>query len=72
LFKQQSPRGLTNVPLVEHILIPPLGQDVQTYEELKEKYGDDTEDLCNDHEKLIEQILEEEDKLINCHRTHID
>lgn len=45
---------------------------MQTYEELKEKYGDDTEDLCNDHEKLIEQILEEEDKLINCHRTHID
>ena len=52
--------------------MPPLGQDVQTYEELKEKYGDDTDDLCTDHEKLIEQILEEEDKLINCHRNHID
>lgn len=45
---------------------------MQTYEELKEKYGDDTDDLCTDHEKLIEQILEEEDKLINCHRNHID
>lgn len=30
------------------------------------------EDLCTDHEKLIEQILEEEDKLINSHRNHID
>ena len=39
---------------------------------MKEKYGEDVEDLCTDHEKLIEQILEEEDKLINSHRNHID
>jgi kinesin family protein 2/24 len=28
--------------------------------------------LCNDHEKIIEQILEEEEELINGHRKHID
>ena len=30
------------------------------------------EDLCNDHEQLIEQILEEEEQLIHAHRSHID
>jgi kinesin family member 2/24 len=49
-----------------------LGKDVLSYDTLKRKYGEDTDDLCTDHEKLIEQILEEEDKLINCHRSHID
>ena len=28
--------------------------------------------MCNDHENLIEQILEEEEELINGHRKHID
>ena len=30
------------------------------------------DDLCNDHEQLIEQILEEEEQLIHSHRSHID
>ena len=30
------------------------------------------DDLCNDHEQLIEKILEEEEQLIHSHRTHID
>ena len=30
------------------------------------------EDLCTDHEQLIEQILEEEEQLIHSHRGHID
>ena len=28
--------------------------------------------MCQDHEKLVELILEEEEELINGHRTHID
>lgn len=28
--------------------------------------------MCNDHEQLIEQILEEEEQLIHAHRSHID
>lgn len=30
------------------------------------------ERICNDHEKLVEMILEEEEELINGHRQHID
>ena len=30
------------------------------------------EKLCNDHERLIEKILEEEESVINGHRKHID
>ena len=30
------------------------------------------DDLCADHEQLIEKILEEEEMLIHSHRSHID
>ena len=39
---------------------------------LEQHYGSNVEDLCNDHEQLIEQILEEEEQLIHTHRGHID
>jgi len=45
---------------------------VPTYEELEREYGNDTDRLCSEHEKLIDQILEEEEELINGHRRHID
>lgn len=35
-------------------------------------YDDNLDKLCTDHEKIIEQILEEEEQLISTHRTHID
>jgi kinesin family protein 2/24 len=28
--------------------------------------------ICNDHERLVEMILEEEEELIGSHRQHID
>ena len=39
---------------------------------LEQHYGSNVEDLCTDHEQLIEQILEEEEQLIHTHRGHID
>ena len=45
---------------------------VQTEAELEQQYGANVEDLCTDHEQLIEQILEEEEQLIHTHRGHID
>jgi len=45
---------------------------VQTETQLEVKYGPNVEDLCTDHEQLIEQILEEEEQLIHSHRGHID
>ena len=35
-------------------------------------YGRNVDDLCSEHEKLIEKILEEEEQLIHSHRGHID
>lgn len=35
-------------------------------------YDTNLDKLCTDHEKIIEQILEEEEQLISDHRTHID
>ena len=52
--------------------MPELGSGIQTSDKLEEKYGESTDELCNDHEALIEQILEEEEKLIHSHRSHID
>ena len=49
-----------------------LDSRVQTEEELEHQYGSNVDDLCNDHEQLIEKILEEEEQLIHSHRTHID
>ena len=45
---------------------------MQTEVELEQQYGSNVDDLCNDHEQLIEKILEEEEQLIHSHRTHID
>ena len=49
-----------------------LDSRVQTEDELEHQYGSNVDDLCNDHEQLIEKILEEEEQLIHSHRTHID
>ena len=43
-----------------------------TYTQLENQYGNDVERVCQDHEKLVELILEEEEELINGHRQHID
>ena len=58
-----------DVPVIE---IPELGKSALSYDQLKHKYGENVDDLCTDHEQLIEQILEEEEQLIHSHRTHID
>jgi hypothetical protein len=39
---------------------------------LEHQYGNDVEKVCQDHERLVEVILEEEEELINGHRQHID
>ena len=51
-----------------------LGQQDNTisYQQLEHKYGDDVERICEDHEKLVVMILEEEEELISGHRQHID
>ena len=36
------------------------------------RYGDDSDALCRDHEQVIEQILDEEDKMIKSHRQLVD
>jgi hypothetical protein len=45
---------------------------IATFSQLENQYGEDVERICNDHEKLVEMILEEEEDLINGHRQHID
>lgn len=49
-----------------------LNDAVPTVEALEVQYAGDTDKLCTEHEKLIEQILEEEEELITGHRRHID
>lgn len=39
---------------------------------LEMRYSQDQDQLCRDHERIIEQILEEEESLISNHRSHID
>ncbi len=39
-----------------------------SYSQLEVQYGNDVERVCQDHEKLVELILEEEEELINGHR----
>ena len=51
---------------------PALQDTVPSYEDLEQEYSNDTEKLCEDHEKLIEQILEDEEGVIMGHRKHID
>jgi len=46
-----------------------LGDNVPSFESLKRKYKNDFEGLGEDHEKLIEQILEDEEQLIFSHNT---
>lgn len=52
-------------------MIPPkkekLGDNVPTFKQLQLKYRSDVNRLGDDHEKLIEQILEEEEQLIFQH-----
>ena len=40
-----------------------------TYESLQKKYNNDFNSLAEDHEKLIEQILEDEEQLIFKHNA---
>jgi len=49
-----------------------LNDAVPTLQELEARFGADTDALCSEHERLIEQILEEEEELITGHRRHID
>ena len=46
-----------------------LGDGVPTYNEVSVKYANNIEQLGEDHEKIIEQILEEEEQLIFKHNT---
>lgn len=46
-----------------------LGDGVPTFSEISVKYANDIEQLGEDHEKIIEQILEEEEQLIFKHNT---
>lgn len=43
-----------------------------SYTQLDQQYGDDVERICDDHGKLVNLILEEEEDLIQSHRQHID
>lgn len=52
--------------------LPSIDYMVKSPEQLEDQYGESTDDLCNDHEQLIEKILEEEEQLIHSHRSHID
>jgi hypothetical protein len=49
-----------------------LNDAIPTVEALEMQFAGDTDKLCTEHEKLIEQILEEEEELITGHRRHID
>jgi kinesin family protein 2/24 len=49
-----------------------LNDAVPSLQELEARFGADTDALCSEHERLIEQILEEEEELITGHRRHID
>ena len=57
---------------IQVIEVQNLDARIQTETELEQQYGSNVDDLCNDHEQLIEKILEEEEQLIHSHRTHID
>ena len=52
--------------------MPDLDSRVQSLPQLESKYGREVENLCQDHEQLIEKILTEEEDLITSHRSHID
>ena len=49
-----------------------LDSDVPSKLDLASRYQNNTAQLCTDHEKIIEKILEEEESLISNHRTQID
>lgn len=46
-----------------------LGDGVPSYKEVSDKYANNIEQLGEDHERIIEQILEEEEQLIFKHNT---
>lgn len=50
----------------------PLDSDVPSQADLAVQYQNNTAQLCTDHEKIIEKILEEEESLIASHRSQID
>ena len=52
--------GAGGAPL-KTIEVHGLDSKVKTEAQLETKYGMDVDDLCTDHEQLIEQILEEEE-----------
>lgn len=56
----------------ETIELHALESRVKTEAQLERMYGRNVDDLCSEHEKLIEKILEEEEQLIHSHRGHID
>ena len=47
-----------------------LGDGVPTYNQLLKKYSSNQDQLGEDHEKIIEQILEEEEQLIFKHNAN--
>ena len=49
-----------------------LGEGIPTFQDLQLRYGEDSDALCRDHEQVIEQILDEEEKLIKSHRSIVD
>jgi len=53
-------------------MLPIKQMPQESYSQLEERYGDNMQEICDDHEKLIKKILEEEEDLISNHRQHID
>lgn len=49
-----------------------IGDGVPTKQQLIDKHGGYTPELSEQHEALIEKILESEEVMINSHRKHID
>jgi hypothetical protein len=58
---QSKQFGLSNKKPAQQKKREELGDGVPSYDELKQKYGENQELLGLDHEKLIEKILEDEE-----------
>lgn len=74
---QQQPlypnNNINNMPHPSQIQpLTQMKEQQVSLDEMARKYSNDQDTLCQDHEKLIEQILEEEESLISSHRHHID
>ena len=59
-----------NLPLSQVNKREKLGDGVPTYNQLLKKYSSNQDQLVEDHEKIIEQILEEEEQLIFKHNAN--